>query len=230
MANKRDRNGWCRSRVCASCGKVQSVRKDNMALSCKDCSSRASLAICHAKPRPRRLIACAFCFGCCPPQQRYCSRACRTSASLAYRSCWRCRVAFPVRRSNLSGKTNSSGHFCSRGCYHSWLCRTERITGRGSRWTAEREEAIRRNPFCAICGTRHHLQVHHIIPFRLSRDNGQDNLIPLCPPHHRLVELEFLKTEEVCDENALAMWRSILMDRQAVTRLMLLRIIHEKAA
>ena len=50
----------------------------------------------------------------------------------------------PPRR---SGKTNSSGNFCSRPCYEQYPCRTERTKGRGSRRTAIRREIVRSAPF-----------------------------------------------------------------------------------
>ena len=48
----------------------------------------------------------------------------------------------------------------------------------------------RRTPFCAVCG-RHHarLEVHHIVPYRLTRDNSPENPIVLCARHHKAVEL-----------------------------------------
>lgn len=75
------------------------------------------------------------------------------------------------------------------------LCRTPRIRGRGSRWAAVRREALRLTPFCACCGRPKHLQVHHIVPFRLTRDNSQTNLIPLCRACHKRVEAVFHAVE-----------------------------------
>ena len=46
-----------------------------------------------------------------------------------------------------------------------------------------------------MCGTAQHLQVHHIIPFRLTRDNSQTNLIPLCRACHKRVEAAFQDLE-----------------------------------
>ena len=52
-----------------------------------------------------------------------------------------------------------------------------------------RNIAIKKAPFCAICGTTKNLQVHHIIPFRYTNDNSQSNLIPLCIKHHKKIEI-----------------------------------------
>ena len=48
-----------------------------------------------------------------------------------------------------------------------------------------------------MCGCGQHLQVHHIIPFRLTRDNSQTNLIPLCRACHKRVEAIFHDVEAV---------------------------------
>ncbi len=49
-------------------------------------------------------------------------------------------------------------------------------------------EALNKTPFCGRCGTVKELQVHHIIPFRITFDNSQSNLIPLCVKCHKTVE------------------------------------------
>ena len=69
------------------------------------------------------------------------------------------------------------------------------MNGRGSRWKTIRKEALRRTPFCATCGTARNLQVHHIIPYRLTRDNSQSNLIPLCRSCHKVAESIFHDVE-----------------------------------
>ena len=37
------------------------------------------------------------------------------------------------------------------------------------------------------------LNIHHIIPYRLTQDNSLENLIPLCRKHHKIVESYFTK-------------------------------------
>ena len=159
-----------------------------------------------------------------PP--RHCSRACRYDSGRVRRRCKFCGAAFSVLRSAISGRTNASGNFCSRRCYHKHLCRTERVNGRGSRWKAIRDEAIRRAPFCAICGTLRRLDVHHITPYRLSRDNSQANLIPLCKRHHSVVEGIYRDlAAERFDQRTLAFClRLSLLERQLAARVRLRRI------
>jgi len=69
-----------------------------------------------------------------------------------------------------------------------------------------------------MCGTRHNLQVHHIIPFRLTQDNSQDNLVPLCVTHHRMVETALVSTEQFgFDDVARLAWIGMLRERQMAT-------------
>jgi 5-methylcytosine-specific restriction endonuclease McrA len=42
--------------------------------------------------------------------------------------------------------------------------------------------------FCAICGTKEKIQLHHIIPYKYTQDNNLDNILPLCLSHHRRID------------------------------------------
>lgn len=189
-----------RFRTCPDCGKVDEVRADNAAPRCRRCASRPMLEMGRErKSAGRNRETCQHCRADFPApassRQKFCSRACRVAAQSVERTCATCGTAFRIARSILSGRSNSSGRFCSRTCYERHLCRTPRIRGRGSRWAAVRREALRLTPFCACCGRSRHLQVHHIIPFRLTRDNSRTNLIPLCRACHKRVEAVFHDVE-----------------------------------
>ena len=228
MKKKRSR-GKPQIRVCVKCGKREEVRSDNKSDQCRSCACRVAGAKGIETIRKRRLqLPCSECgqiFNTIPSAERrrdfrFCSWHCRKRHRQVERTCKFCRQAFHVSKGRLSDKTNSSGNFCSRPCYERWLCNTDKITGRGSRWKAIRTEAIRRFPFCAKCGTTQRLDVHHIIPFRLTRDNGQSNLIPLCKKCHKLVETVFHDAElAVGNLNLLKLffWSS-LKERQLATR------------
>lgn len=198
----RFRNRAMRLRTCAECGKVEEARADNPATRCRACGSRPALAQGHrARSAQRNRETCRHCGRVFPAppssRQQFCSRACRRAAQSVERCCATCGGSFRIARSILSDRTNSSGRFCSRFCYERHLCRTPRIRGRGSRWKTIRKAALRQTPFCACCGTTRHLQVHHIIPFRLTRDNSPTNLIPLCRACHKRVETVFHDVEAV---------------------------------
>jgi hypothetical protein len=194
------RNRGTRLRSCPDCGKVDEVRADNPSPRCKRCATRFTLELERDRKSARRnWETCQHCrveFAAPPSsRQKFCSQTCRAAAKSTERTCATCGTAFRIARSLLSGKCNSSGRFCSRPCYERHLCRTPRIRGRGSGWASVRRESLRLTPFCACCGGRRHLQVHHIIPFRLTRDNSQTNLIPLCRACHKRVEAVFHDVE-----------------------------------
>lgn len=57
-----------------------------------------------------------------------------------------------------------------------------------------------------------------MVPYRLTQDNDQSNLTPLCRKHHRWVETIFVETEqEGVPENAKLLWWSMLKERQMAT-------------
>lgn len=134
------------------------------------------------------LRACERCDGALSPKhKRFCSKACYVGHAQVARTCKQCAAEFFVYRSVANGSSNASANFCGRPCYHAWLGNAEYTGNRGHRWRHVRAEAIRRFPFCALCGSRK-LQVHHIVPYRVTKDNAQSNLVPLCTKHHKRVE------------------------------------------
>lgn len=189
-----------RRRICDTCGTEEWVRSDNPATTCGTCSSRKNA---RSKPRTgpisgyqKQCLSCAKPFYTVPSHDaKFCSVTCRSDYSRVERTCRACSERFTVPRSVVSGKTNASGNFCCRACYEQWLCKPDRVSGRGSRWRQVRGEVLRAQPFCAVCGTRRHLQVHHIVPFRLSYDNSEGNLIPLCVKCHKSVEWVTVQVE-----------------------------------
>lgn len=61
----------------------------------------------------------------------------------------------------------------------------EQIIKRFSRsagWSKVRKHFLKDNPFCAVCGTKHNLDVHHITPFKENPllELEPSNLITLC--------------------------------------------------
>lgn len=143
--------------------------------------------------------------------------------------CRNCQGDFKVLPSVLSGKTNASGNFCSRPCYNRWLAQTKPEGSRGRGWKKIAKEAIRRAPFCGWCGTmRNRLDVHHIVPYRLTSDNSQDNLIPYCKVHHKMVEVATQTIEAAGDPLAMIpALAASLRFRQNATRNLLLRLARD---
>jgi len=227
-ADKVERRRGARERTCCDCGNVDSVRTDYKALRCAACSRKANGAkgsqaiVDAALSREKDCESC----GDRHRNKRFCSVKCkRDSAERTARECKHCGLAFDVLASTIK-TSNASGNFCSRGCYETFLCRTGRVTGRGSQWKRIRAEAIKKAPFCAICGTTKSLQVHHIIPFRISRDNAQNNLIPLCVKHHRWVETILVETESFgFDATSKIAWVGMLKERQMATAAKIMEVI-----
>jgi len=205
MNSPRVRPRGRRQRVCVDCGRSEFVRSDNAAVQCHRCSSRLKGAKgneARRRARPRRICeGCGSTFHTSPSGfRRYCTKTCRRESKRVRRQCAYCGHTFELLQSALCGKTHAAGRFCSRSCYHAHLCRTDRVHGRGSRWASIRREAIRRTPFCVLCGTTRRLDVHHITPYRLTRDNGQGNLIPVCKRCHKAVETIFVDLEPLVDD------------------------------
>jgi 5-methylcytosine-specific restriction endonuclease McrA len=221
---------YARKRVCRGCGRSESVRKDNKSTQCKSCASSAAGKITAAKRKAQAHRP--PCENCGQPVKTYrakfCSVSCKSASARESRICKHCSAEFTVLKSSL--KTNASGNFCSRPCYERYLCNGDRTTGRGSQWSKIRSEVLAGFPFCAVCGTTKNLQVHHIIPFRLTRDNSKANLVPLCVTHHRWIETMFVDTERFgIDACTQEIWRGMIRSKQAVTATTIKEIARELA-
>jgi len=227
-ADKPERRKGKRERACIDCGRVDWVRSDNKAERCVPCSARVNGAKglkfikARAEVRKRHCETC----GKMHRNAKFCSVACKNASAVREQRCCKyCGSEFSVLASVL--RSNASGNFCTRACYEKWLCRTGRTRGRGSQWRKARSETIRKAPFCAMCGTRHNLQVHHIIPFRLTQDNSQGNLVPLCVTHHRMVETALVTTEQFGFDDVTSLaWIGMLRERQMATAAKLKEVIN----
>jgi len=218
-----------RLRICIDCDKEEYVRKDNMAPRCLSCSARKRGRLGNETQRKNRLVVqCENCkkdfFTTKSAMKRakthYCSRECRLEHKRVSRVCQWCGDEFFVSKSKLSHKSHSSAHYCSRSCYEKVLIKPDRITGRGSQWKKIREQALSQAPFCALCGTVSRLQVHHIVPFRITQDNAQNNLIPLCVRCHKIVEIATQNVEQknLPPATLKIFFYSLLKEKQLATR------------
>ena len=207
---------------CPVCNQTRAVRKDSTSTTCKACAARksveAALIVIRAKTK---LSNCKTCGATMPARlgYTYCSVECRMEDKKVDRVCKCCGETFRAYKSALDGKTNASGNFCGRACYEKWMCNGDRVTGRGSQWAKIRQQVLARHPFCALCGTSEGLQVHHIVPFRMTQDNSDGNLVPLCIRHHKVVEsithdVEFSGSSPAHMKTILG---SMLAERSAVT-------------
>lgn len=64
-------------------------------------------------------------------------------------------------------------------------------------WKVIRERILKRDEYCCVdCGAKENLQVHHLIPLRLSGCNDDFNLITLCDKCHRIWDTTFIRELE----------------------------------
>jgi hypothetical protein len=222
---------YTKERICSDCGKVETIRKDSTALRCRSCASSIAgkKGVLTIKSRTKH-TPCKHCGIKIRAKLNYnfCSVDCRKKDSHTNRTCKQCGESFQVRKKSITSNTNASGNYCSRPCYEKWMCKTDRTTGRGSQWKKSRDEAIKKTPFCFICGTNKKLEVHHIVPFRLTNDNSQINLSVLCKKHHKVVETLTHDIEHSEDDfdRMLFVIRNMLIERRTATLLKLKEIIN----
>lgn len=241
MRTKSSRNKWNKERSCIHCGKIDIVRKDNISNCCVSCAARIRSSgekanLSRISRMTSVIVPCSRCGKDTPRTQsqlrrsakHYCSVDCRYHPENRIdRVCNFCCKTFNVAKGVLSGKTNASANFCSRPCYNSWLCRTDRITGRGSQWRNIRNGVLSKSPFCGWCGTvRGVIQVHHIVPFRLTFCNDVKNLIPLCLKCHKTIEVITVSVESISEtpHDIFKVMSLILRQRQAATLCLLKRV------
>lgn len=230
---RKNRNDWSRERTCSECGKVESVRKDNVSIRCLSCAARERQQKGRETRREKASLRATFCPVCQKKKAEvdaYCSVSCRMADKRVVRKCIQCDAEFHVLKSSLTGKTNASGNFCCRPCYEKWLCQTDRVNGRGSQWRKQRNEVLRKTPFCAVCGTsrKEKLQVHHIVPFRLCHQNDPANLIPLCIKCHKTVEtiVHGIERADGSQRRMFLFFASWLRERQLMTAITLKELLN----
>lgn len=99
----------------------------------------------------------------------------------------------------LSKTKYYKNNFCSKKCkyeYHhnyiegekncNWLGGNKNY--RGNFETIKKQYFNDKNKFCALCGSKENIHIHHIVPYRFTNDNKINNLIPLCNKHHKMIE------------------------------------------
>lgn len=118
-------------------------------------------------------------------------------------NCANCGKEFYLVNSKVGMYKNT---FCSNECkykYHHKYVEGEKNSnwkGGFSRYRGEEFIRIKKeyfnNSFCSLCGKTGSIHIHHIIPYRLTKDNNLDNLVPLCSKHHKIIEGIFTKNME----------------------------------
>lgn len=90
---------------------------------------------------------------------------------------------------------------------------------RSSKWAAKRAEHLLKFPTCAACGTKEHLEVHHVRPFHLHPEDElkDENLLTLCETPSHNCHLIF---------GHLLLWASYNVDVRADAGAYLLKVTH----
>lgn len=122
-------------------------------------------------------------------KKHYCSKKCFDEYinSKIIKNCLWCGKEFKINKSVLSGKTNSSGKFCSPKCYYESMTFLDKPHRYGKEFSINKKKFFK-NSFCVLCGSFKNIHIHHIIPFRLTKDNSVENLVALCSRHHKMFE------------------------------------------
>lgn len=200
-ATKRNKSGnfYC-SRKCAA----QRQQKELPDLKCPQCGKTF-----YRKPSERRL------------SNNYCSRKCANKAQSRSlqdipelrttngpeKKCEHCGNLFPVKPYRYKTR-----RFCSRACFHAHRFGGSHPRGKAVNLSGKNNPNFKnattrttardfaRKAFgdaCMICGWDVHVDVHHIIPMRHGGTNNIDNLIVLCPNHHRMADAGMIPNKEL---------------------------------
>jgi len=179
------------SRFCSrSCqGKRPSQNKTGHLRPCYYCGSSFYASNCYDKNKKRTA------------ERPFCSRTCFVAYNKIEMFCEQCNKQFYVQRHR-----KDIARFCGYPCYNQWLSSNNVGEAHpawkggwepyyGTDWSRQRLACRQRdNHTCRICSVTveqvgsKNIDVHHVLPFRLSRDNSLGNLVTLCDGCHHSVE------------------------------------------
>lgn len=192
------------SKECACCGKVFFKKQ---VTSMKEWTEQTKYCSRPCYWKDKRKPPSKTCPSCGQPFKpkdwrtaaKYCSLKCRVDARKK-----------PLPTCELCGETciRHGRRFCSPGCKVAWYRGDNHVgyVGENFRkgahpvdyvfWSKRAKEARRRDKVCQHCGKTakdngRALDVHHIVPYRVSQDNSLDNLIALCRVCHRIADAEY---------------------------------------
>lgn len=180
--------------ICRICGKIM-FRK-------KSWAERYKNTYCSMKcRRTYKIIKCAYCnkeikvMGIRLKKQNYCC----TSHQLKYEYEHNLRQKKPHNNLYQAHKEKCSGenNWNWKGGKKKWKLKIYDFYYK-TRWQELRIKIYKRDNWtCQICGIHcnkiNKIQCHHIIPYRISQDNSEGNLITLCLSCHRREELKYYR-------------------------------------
>ena len=185
------------SKQCAYCGKTFFKKPSNSMFAwtnqIKYCS-RACYGLAETKPSNK---ICPIC------NKNFKSKCWDTKAIYCSHKCLGIAQSKPLPTCEICGKEVKKHHrrFCSRACKIEWYQRENVYNYLGEDvkrlfpvdlvfWMERAKEIRERDRVCQHCGktpkqNRRALDVHHIVPYRISKDNSPSNLISLCRVCHK---------------------------------------------
>lgn len=181
-----------KSFVCVKCGKeFQSTYKT---ANCKNCKPKSLNITFECANCNETNTAKAYRFT--KSKNKFCNKECFNeyhSKNTKLFSCSNCNKEIIA----TAKKQNQLNHFCSAKCKYEWNRGKNNYgwvggsdTYRGENWNENRNKIVKNfDKKCVISGERTKLDVHHIIPYRISKSNDLSNLIPLKRNVHKQLEL-----------------------------------------
>lgn len=124
----------------------------------------------------------------------FCSSVCGNSSRRKYEKrdhiCKSCNKIFVFSE---KPRSNSVGNYCSLKCRNDGYVKATKSpthTNR-TRWKFLRNNYVKLNDFCNICGQKpKRIEVHHIEPYRISMNDDLSNLVALCHKCHSKEEIK----------------------------------------
>lgn len=172
---------------CAQCGKLfyrkPSERKSGNNYCSRTCSNQAHSLSVQGNPALRtskgREVICQNCGETfyVKPHRINKAKFCRKACAYAYRF----GRALQKNGKDISGDKNPN------------------FKGTNNRITARENATKYFGNACMICGWDISTDVHHITPVRHGGSNNLNNLIVLCPNHHRMADMALVSQEELKD-------------------------------
>lgn len=126
--------------------------------------------------------------------RKFCSKDCADNHKRVYkkevRHCKQCSNEFVY---SDKPNSNTAGNFCSLKCRDESYLKPDKFSRSG--WNTARNKFLKAgNNFCFKCHTNENLEVHHLVPHHLTKDNSDKNLVTLCESCHKIADRITLKS------------------------------------
>lgn len=84
-------------------------------------------------------------------------------------------------------------NFCDRSCHSRTKGHTNNGNWKGGLWKWVQRQILNRDDHkCVVCGFNLVVDIHHIVRRKSGGKDTHDNLVTLCPNHHRMADLRLI--------------------------------------